>query len=273
MGDGASYVLGHSEAELDRLAAQARAVDPITLRFLTEAGVCVGMRVLDVGCGGGDVSVLVAGLVGPSGSVVGFDRSESAVEAARAKVAGEAPGNVTFVSGAVDQLVNLGRFDAIVGRYVLQFTDDPAALLGSVAALAKAGAPVVFHELDWSGVRSDPPVPTYNRLASWLEAVIERSGANVHSGLSLPSVFVGAGLGDPELRIEQRAGAGSTAIEVVERLVGLARVLAEAMVESGVVGHDELDLDALQDKIMAEATAGGSVLRSHLQVGAWCAAR
>lgn len=62
--DRAPYVLGHSRAELHRLAAQARAVDPMTRRFMTEAGVGGAMRVLDVGCGGGDVSVLVAGLVG-----------------------------------------------------------------------------------------------------------------------------------------------------------------------------------------------------------------
>lgn len=119
---------------------------------------------------------------------------------------------------------------------------------------------------------SDPPVPTYDRLASWLEAVIERSGASVHSGMSLPSVFVGAGLGDPELRIEQRAGAGATSVEVVERMVGLARTLADAMVEAHVVSSDDLDLDTLQDRIMAEVTTSGSVVRSHLQVGAWCAA-
>jgi hypothetical protein len=270
MSNGVPYVLGHSEAELDRLARQARAVNPITQRFFSEAGVGPGMRVLDVGCGGGDVSVLVAGLVGPGGSVVGFDRSEAAVEAAVAKINGLACGNVTFVSGSLDRLVDQGPFDAIVGRYVLQFVDDPAMFVGSLAALAKPGAPIVFHELDWSGVTSDPPVPTYDRLARRLEEVIERSGAATHSGMRLPSVFVGAGLGYPEMRIEQRAGAGSTAVDVVERMVGLARTLAESMVESEVADRDELDLPTLHEKIMAEVMAAGSVLCSHLQVGAWC---
>ena len=43
----ASYVLGHSEFELNRLEAQARLIDPITRRFLLEAGIKPGMRVLD----------------------------------------------------------------------------------------------------------------------------------------------------------------------------------------------------------------------------------
>jgi hypothetical protein len=42
------YVLGHSDVELQRLAPQARLIDPITRRFLVSAGVREGMRVLDV---------------------------------------------------------------------------------------------------------------------------------------------------------------------------------------------------------------------------------
>ena len=76
------YVLGHSEAELKRLATQARLIDPITRRFLVSAGIREGMRVLDVGSGVGDVAILVAGLVGKSGEVVGADPAPAAIDAA-----------------------------------------------------------------------------------------------------------------------------------------------------------------------------------------------
>ena len=45
------------------------------------------MKILDVGCGAGDVALLAAELVGESGEVVGIDRSESAIRAARARAA------------------------------------------------------------------------------------------------------------------------------------------------------------------------------------------
>lgn len=67
-----AYVLGHSEAELKRLATQARLIDPITRRFLVSAGIREGMRVLDVGSGVGDVAILLAGLVGQRGEPNGF---------------------------------------------------------------------------------------------------------------------------------------------------------------------------------------------------------
>jgi cyclopropane fatty-acyl-phospholipid synthase-like methyltransferase len=70
-----AYILGHSPAEIGRLIFQAGVLKPITERLLREAGVAPGMRVLDLGCGTGDVALLVAELVGPNGAVVGIDRN------------------------------------------------------------------------------------------------------------------------------------------------------------------------------------------------------
>src|SRR5262249_23490092 len=70
----APYVFGHSQVELRRLAYQAALIEPVTRLLLVEAGVTSGMRVLDVGTGRGDVAILVAELVGETGSVVGVDR-------------------------------------------------------------------------------------------------------------------------------------------------------------------------------------------------------
>lgn len=75
VGDSAAYLLGHSDHELRRLECQARLINPMTRRFVEAAGVSAGMRVLDVGSGAGDVSMLLADLVGPGGEVIGFDRS------------------------------------------------------------------------------------------------------------------------------------------------------------------------------------------------------
>ena len=58
------YALGHSSRELDRLSFQGTVFAPYTRQLLTEAGLTAGMRVLDVGCGSGDVSFLAADLVG-----------------------------------------------------------------------------------------------------------------------------------------------------------------------------------------------------------------
>lgn len=82
----AGYILGYSDHELGRLRRQATVIDPITRRFFTAAGIAPGMRVLDVGSGAGDVSLLLADLVGPDGQVVGTDLNAVAIDHARTRV-------------------------------------------------------------------------------------------------------------------------------------------------------------------------------------------
>jgi ubiquinone/menaquinone biosynthesis C-methylase UbiE len=110
------YELGHTEKELKRLATQARLIDPITRRFLQDAGIVAGMRVLDVGSGAGDVSFLTAELVGPVGEVIGTDRSLTAIAAAEGRAKERSLSNVSFRQGDPTELTFGGPFDAIVGR-------------------------------------------------------------------------------------------------------------------------------------------------------------
>ena len=69
-----NYVLGNSTHEQDRLKLQARFLERWTEQFMLSAGIEPGMRVLDPGCGMGDVSLLAARLVGETGTVTGIDR-------------------------------------------------------------------------------------------------------------------------------------------------------------------------------------------------------
>ena len=79
----AHYVLGHTPVEQQRLIRQARFLAPATEHFLDDAGVGAGRRVLDIGCGMGDVSMLLARKVGPQGLVVSIDLDQASLETAR----------------------------------------------------------------------------------------------------------------------------------------------------------------------------------------------
>src|SRR5262245_65510257 len=90
------YILGHANEELERLVRQARFFGAISDYLFREAGIGPGMRVLDVGCGAGDVAFAVARIVGPSGAVVGVDRSPEAVLLASRRAEADGLENVTF---------------------------------------------------------------------------------------------------------------------------------------------------------------------------------
>jgi ubiquinone/menaquinone biosynthesis C-methylase UbiE len=120
-----SYVLGHSDNELERLNAQGRLIDPITRQFFREAGLVTGMRVLDIGSGAGHVAVLAAELVGDAGEVVGTDTAPLAIARARARAKALSLNNVSFREVDPAEMDFDGPFDAVIGRYVLMFQADP----------------------------------------------------------------------------------------------------------------------------------------------------
>src|SRR5689334_21353068 len=111
----AAYVLGHSAQELERLITQSHLFEPFTEQFFHAAGITTGTRVLDFGCGGGDVSFLTARMVGPTGQVVGLDRSPAAVAAARRRAHDLDLPNTRFVVGETGALADEEPFDAAVG--------------------------------------------------------------------------------------------------------------------------------------------------------------
>jgi len=123
------YVLGHTDAELRRLTTQARLIDPITRRFLVSAGIVAGMRVLDVGSGAGDVAILLATMVGPEGEVIGSDPALAAIQLAERRIRAEGISNVSLLHGDPSEMNFDKPFDAVVGRYVLQFMSNPSGAL------------------------------------------------------------------------------------------------------------------------------------------------
>src|SRR5215467_12559138 len=151
---GAGYALGHSEQELERLAIQARLYEPFTAQVFREAGLADGMRVLDVGCGAGDVSFLAARQVGPTGEVIGVDRAEVAVATASRRAQEFHLPNTRFLVGDVSEMAFEEPFDAVMGRFVLMHHPNPSALLRLLAAHARPGGLVIFQEPDWTGCRS-----------------------------------------------------------------------------------------------------------------------
>jgi SAM-dependent methyltransferase len=263
----AQYVLGHSNRELERLSTQAQLYNPFTHQFLREAGIEAGMRVLDVGCGRGDVSFIVARLVGPTGSVVGVDRGPVAVEAANQRVRDLSATNVRFLVADAGDLAAEGPFDAAVGRLVLEFSRDPAALLQSVAGQVRPGGVIAFHEVDWSGCRSFPDVPTISRCIRWGTETLQRSGADPYMGLKLHATFVRAGLPPPKLSVHAAVGAGPEH-PVYAAAAEFVRTVLPAIEAQGVATARDVDVETLASRISEEATATGATVVWWSLVGA-----
>lgn len=136
----AGYTFTDRAHEQRRLASQAVGFDPLTERVFSAAGLGVGMRVLDLGSGAGDVAMLAARLVGPEGEVLGVERDPAAVASARDRVGRAGIANLQFIEGDVQTLAEVnGTFDAVVGRLVLMYLPDPVAAVRRAASLVRPG--------------------------------------------------------------------------------------------------------------------------------------
>jgi 2-polyprenyl-3-methyl-5-hydroxy-6-metoxy-1,4-benzoquinol methylase len=99
-----------------------------------------GMKVLDFGCGPGRLTIPVAKLVGPSGTVTAFDIQSTMLERVRAKVVHENLENIEFIHGAAGEgKLGNNQYDRVLLVTVLGEIPDKKALLNEIADCLKSG--------------------------------------------------------------------------------------------------------------------------------------
>jgi SAM-dependent methyltransferase len=267
-----AYFLGHSDAEVERLALQNTFYRDATEATLRRAGLVSGMRVLDVGCGGGDVSLIAAELVGPSGFVLGIDRSAEAVMAARRRVEAEKVPQVQFAASEFDEFSADIPFDALIGRFVLMYLSDPAATLRVLARHLKSDGIVAFQEMEMRTARGYPDAPLFQRCIDLYATAIERAGFESGMGGKLFGTFKSAGLPLPQMAAASRieGGPDSTGYELMASNI---RTMLPMLLRLNVVTAADVDLNTLADRLRREAVVGGQCLMFPLLVSAWSRGR
>jgi ubiquinone/menaquinone biosynthesis C-methylase UbiE len=253
--------------EQERLRAQAAIFDPLTRRVLREAGLCAGMRVLDLGSGAGNVALLAAELVGPEGTVVGIERDASAVEDVRRSLAVTGPANIDLRQGDVQTLDGVeGGFDAVIGRLVLMYLSDPAEALRQAAARARPGAVICMHEADMTYPWASPSTALWQQIHGWFLDTLAWAGVEQRMGPSLFATFRAAGLPDPHMQLSSFADGGSQA-----PAWGFANVilgLVPLMQRLGIATRDQVDPETLADRLLADVVANDGILTVPM-FGAW----
>jgi ubiquinone/menaquinone biosynthesis C-methylase UbiE len=250
--DDTDYAFGRSGDEYERLIEQAELFRPLTQRMLLAAEIKHGMYVLDVGCGVGDVSFLVASLVGSADSVVGVDLDAEALKHAEERRLRMGISNVEFHQSDL-RTVKPGRlFDAAVGRFVLQFMSDPTNALRQIAQHIVPGGIVAFHESDWrvsTALAMNQPVLA--RLLDLFARTFERSGVRMEIGAELYSRMLDAGLEpDPRPLAEIPVHLGNS--EVAYRRWSLfARSVLPKIIEYRIATADEVR-DLVDNKLRDE---------------------
>jgi ubiquinone/menaquinone biosynthesis C-methylase UbiE len=265
----AKYMLGHSQEEIRRLMLQATIMRPFTERLMRNAEIGPGMRVLDLGCGAGDVSMLAAELVGPSGSVVGIDRNPEVIDLAskRARTAGL--DQVTFRNVPLEAFSDPDRFDCVVGRYVLIHQADPIDFLRTAARLVRPRGIIAFHEIDLAGAfNSRPRVWRWDAAGNLILAAFREALPHYDTANRLVEHYSSAGLPVPNLFREILVGGGKSS-PLYAWIADTMRSVWPQLVEMGIATDEANPAQTLTSKIRSAVIEARSQIEGPAQVCAW----
>jgi SAM-dependent methyltransferase len=263
-----TYLLGHEDAEVRRLMLQARLYDDYTEHALRLAGLRPGMRVLDVGCGPGDVSFVAARLVGPEGTVLGIDAAADIIELARARAIEHDFTSVRFEQTTVGDLALDEPVDAVIGRLILMHLPDPVGTLRQLAGLVRPGGVIAFSEFDMTGARGVPDLPLWRAARDTIINTFTGLGLDPTFAATPPTLFQKAGLATPQLALGAPVG-GPDDTELAAFVAETWRSMLPAAEKLGLVTDDLADPDTLLPRLREEAAAAGAVVTTPALISAW----
>jgi SAM-dependent methyltransferase len=262
------YVLGNNAEELSRLDHQSAVIERPTRLVLQAAGLAKGIRVLDLGCGLGHVARLAGEIVGPTGSVIGLDRSLDALSVARERTERAGATNVHFIDGDATSWRTPDPFDAILGRLLLFHVANPAAVAKHHLGNLRPGGMFVAIDFDIGGSRAEPAIALVDDLLGWVQEAFRAAGAWPHIGARL-GVLLG------EAGFERVATFGVQAYLAPldpsgpALLAGVVRSLAPAIIRHGIATAEQLDVATLERRLAEAAQHHNAVILPPTVVGAW----
>lgn len=232
------YVLRGGRAGAERLRLLNRVKWPTTEPLLESAGLRAGMKCLDMGCGGGDVTLKMAALVGAEGHVVGVDRDQSILQLARQE-ADEQGLPVTFRGLEAEELEEESAYDLVFARYLLSHLPRPQQAVDAMVRAVRPGGRLVLEDVYFPGHVCYPPNAAFDRFVELYQAVArEKEGGDAAIGVRLLGMALEAGLVDVRVGLVVptfREGEGKWVTRVtMEHIRG-------AVVDAGLASDFEVD--------------------------------
>ena len=254
--DSSHYMHGTSAQEQERLARLNLSLNDLSLRELDLSG---GERVLDFGCGLGQLTRLMARAAGGRGRVVGFDSSEA--QLARARELAEADGERDLVDLRLGNVLSppldpdeVGSFDLAHARFILEHVTDPSAVVSQMVRAVRPGGRIVIQDDDHRALRLWPEAPGLSALWESYILVAARNQNDPYVGRRLPALLHKAGARPTRISGIFYGGVGQTVAlrSTVENIVGLFDGVVEPLLLVSSMSRADYDNAIAEFRTWAE---------------------
>jgi ubiquinone/menaquinone biosynthesis C-methylase UbiE len=232
------YVIRGGREGYERLQILSRSRWPDTSDLFELSGVRPGMRCVDLGCGGGDVTLELARLVGPEGHVTGLDVDQVKLDLGWEAAAARGISNVELRVADVNEWEDPGGYDFVYCRCLLQHLSAPVDLLRRMWAAVKPGGTIAVEDADFDGEFCEPPNEHFDFYSRMYRTVLGRRGGDPTSARRLYRSFVDAGIPLPSARLVQRVDAEGESKTIP---VLTLQATAEPIVEEGLATVEEIE--------------------------------
>lgn len=237
MSNSDSYLIRGGIEGRERLRILARVMSPTTLDFLRSVPLAQDAQCLDVGCGGGDVSVALSRMV-PQGHVTGIDFDGSKIVLAQQEAKTLGIENVHFRAEDVTADPQTDdRYDLIYVRFVLTHLVDPGAALVRFYNQLKPGGMIAVEDIDFGGHVCYPPSAAFDRYVELYSQTARARGCDPCIGPRLPSLVQAAGFSDVNVGIVQPSGT-SGEVKLIAAITFDA--IADSALKSGFATSDNI---------------------------------
>jgi len=232
------YVIRGGAEGRERLRLLSAVMRPHVLSLFDRLGVADGARCLDVGCGGGDVTLERARLVGPRGKVVGTDLDGIKLDIARGEAREQGFGNVEFLLGDGCSGYGSGEFDLVFARFLLTHVPDPLGVLRQMRDAARPGGILAAVDIDFSGYFCYPDCPALWKYVRLYSDAVKRRGGDANIGYRLPELFGPLKLDDLQMNVFQPAGWTGPVKQISPLTMDY---ISDAVIAEGLASREEIE--------------------------------
>jgi ubiquinone/menaquinone biosynthesis C-methylase UbiE len=230
------YVLATGDAAANRLRILHNIYGPGARELLLRAGIQRGMSVVDLGCGTGMVTQLLAELVGPTGEVIGVDYSAAQVEQARELLPADFT-NVRFIeASATNTGLPREAFDLVYCRFLLIHLTQPEAALREMHELLKPEGIIACEDGDLTSAGSEPP-SKLQEFSNLFGALGPKWGVDYTLGRRLFHMVLRANFSQAEITMNQPVFSQGENKRLLELSVAEA---GPSFVQAGLLTNEEL---------------------------------